>query len=124
MAIYVDLNGNYRPSNANLSILSYNMNNIKESLTRLLTTGKGECPFNRDYGTSLKYLLFETNEEISAISMFLYMDITKWEPRISLSPASIKIEQDDEHTYSVSCTFIVPGLNGATGNTTTTITDQ
>jgi len=124
MSTYLDLNDNFRPSNANLSVLLYNMDNIKDSLMRLFTTGKGECPFNREYGTSLKFLLFENSVDISTAIMFLYMDITKWEPRISIRLQDINIEKEDEHTYVVSCSFTVPGLNNASGSTETTITDQ
>ena len=56
--------------------------------------------------------------------MFLYMDITKFEPRVSLSPADINIEKTDEHTYTIECTFTVPALNDSVGSTETTITDQ
>lgn len=124
MTVYNDLNGNYRPSNANLSVLTQDMANIKASLLRLFTTGKGECPFNREYGTSLKSLLFENGLDTSSARMFLYMDITKWEPRISLGPADISIEQNDEHSYTISCSFTVPGLNNSTGSTEAIITDE
>lgn len=124
MSTYLDLNGNFKPSNSNPSILSYNMDNIKESLMRLFTTGKGECPFNRDYGTTLKTLLFENNLDTSTVVMFLYMDITEWEPRISISVQDIEIEKTDEHTYTVNCTFTVPGLNGATGSVGTQISNE
>lgn len=124
MSTYLDLNGNFRPSNANLSVVSYNMDNIKESLMRLFTTGKGECPFNRNYGTTLKSLLFENELDTSSVRMFLYMDITTFEPRISLSPQDIEIEKTDEHTYTVNCTFTVPGLNNATGSVGTNLSNE
>lgn len=124
MSTYSDLNSSFRPSNKNLSILLYNMDNIKDSLIRLFTTGKGECPFNREYGTSLKSLLFENDVDTSTARMFLYMDITTWEPRVSVYLQDITIEKEDEHTYVVGCTFTVPGLNNAAGSTETTITDQ
>lgn len=124
MSTYLDLNGNFKRSNANLSVLLYNMDNIKDSLIRLFTTGKGECPFNREYGTTLKSLLFENGVDVSTARTFLYMDITTWEPRISLNIQDISIEKEDEHTYVISCSFVVPGLNNTAGSTETTITDQ
>lgn len=123
MSTYSDLNGNFRPSNKNTSVLLYNMENIKDSLMRLFTTGKGECPFNREYGTTLKSLLFENSVDTSTAIMFLYMDITKWEPRVSIRPQDISIEKEDEHSYTINCTFTVPGLNNTEGSTETTITD-
>jgi phage baseplate assembly protein W len=99
------------------------LNSIKQGLERLLTTPKGHNPFNRDYGSSLYELLFENNVNLSSVQMFLYMDLTKWEPRINLSPNDIYITQIDSNTYSISCNFVAVEYD-ATGNISTTITRE
>ena len=107
MATYIDLNADFRTSTNQSNVLITDIQNVKSSLERLLLTGKGEVPFNRNYGTTLKSLLFETNIDPADICNYLYMDITTWEPRVSLNPADIVINQIDNHTYQVQCTFTV-----------------
>ena len=123
MATYIDLNADFRTSANQSNVLITDIRNVKSSLERLLLTGKGEVPFNRNYGTTLKSLLFETNIDPADICNYLYMDITTWEPRVSLNPADIVINQIDNHTYQVQCTFTVLGVNGNPQTITETITN-
>ena len=111
MAKYTDLNSAFNNTPADLNSTLTDINAIKKNLERLFLTTKGEVPFNRAYGSSLHNLLFETNLDASDIRMFLYMDITEFEPRVSLNPADIEITQKILNTYVVSCTFSVPSLN-------------
>jgi len=112
MDTYIDLNQDYLTSANETSVIVTDTKNVIESLTRLFMTGKGEVPFNREYGTSLKSLLFETNLDPADIANYLYMDITTWEPRVTLNPADINIVQRDNNSYEVFCTFTVIGVNG------------
>ena len=112
MATYTDLNGDYLMSANETDVIITDILNVKDSLTRLFMTGKGEVPFNREYGTTLKTLLFETHLDPADIANYLYMDITTWEPRVSLNPADIDIIRVDNNTYKVICTFTVLGVNG------------
>lgn len=124
MPKYQDLNTSYRKSNTDGTIELVDLQAIKKNLERLFTTGKGEVPFNRDYGTSLKNLLFENNLDPADIRMFLYMDITTFEPRVSLNPADIEIVQVDYNTYAVSCNFTVPSLNNIAGTAQSLIQNE
>ena len=112
---YEDLNTKFVAyTNENLTDLSpvvNEINSIKQGLERLLTTRKGHNPFNREYGSSLYDLLFENQTELASIQMFLYMDITQWEPRVNLSPGDIVIDMLDSNTYKVSCTFTTNNYN-------------
>ena len=120
---YEDLNTKFVAyTNENLTDLSpivNEINSIKQGIERLLTTRKGHNPCNREYGSSLYSLLFENSAAITSIQMFLYMDITNWEPRIDLNPSSIEIEMIDPNTYKISCDFIVKQYNVATTISTT-----
>ena len=70
MSKYTDLNTLYdETSNLSKSILK-DINNIKQSLLRLFMTLKGSVPFNRQYGTSLRSLLFENNVDPADIPCF------------------------------------------------------
>lgn len=99
------------------------LKSIKQGLERLLTTPKGHDPFNREYGSSLYNLLFENISSLSAVQMFLYMDITKWEPRVNISPGEIEITQLNNNSYYVSCNFTVNGYE-ISGNISTTISKE
>lgn len=124
MTKYADLNTFFTNNDEKLSPVLTDINDIKQGLERLFTVGKGEVPFNRNYGTTLKSLLFENNVDTEDIKMFLYMDITDFEPRVSLSPTDISIVQIDNNTYEVACNFIVPGLNNETSTATAIIKNE
>jgi len=96
-----------------------NIESIKQGIERLLMTPKGSNPFNREYGSSLYSLLFENIANVSEIETFLYMDITNWEPRISLSRGDISIIQIDKNTYKVNCEFRLIGSNTVSSLSTT-----
>ena len=121
MVKYVDLNTSFRMSNEDNTVLATDITNIKKSLTRLFNTTKGDVPFNREYGTSLKRLVFDNTLDTSAVAMFLYMDITTFEPRVSLSPNDISIERDGRNSYTINCNFTVPSLNNISGTIHTVI---
>lgn len=122
MTEYCDLNPYFKKSNKGETVEVYNVTAIKNRLLRLFRTGKGECPFNRNYGTTLKSLLFENSIDASTAAMFLYMDITTWEPDIELSPSDISLVQIDNHTYELSCSFTIPALNNTSASVSTEIT--
>ena len=124
MTKYADLNTFFTNSNQAPSPVLTDIDSIKQGLERLFTIGKGEIPFNREYGTTLKSLLFENNIEAEDVKMFLYMDITDFEPRVQLSPADISIDRVDNNTFEVNCAFTVPGLNGRKGVATAVITNK
>ena len=111
-------------TNENLTELSpivSELASVKQGLERLLTTPKGHVPFNREYGSSVYNLLFENDTAISAAQMYLYMDITNWEPRIDVSPGNIEIERIDSNSYMISCKFVLRKYNvSSTVNTTIT----
>ena len=117
MSTFRDLNPYFWTTEAETDSVVTDLTAIKRDLMRLLTTSKGEVPFNREYGTSLKALLFEIKLDPADVITFLYQDIVKWEPRISISPSDIVVKQLDFNTYSVYCTFSVPALNDVSSET-------
>ena len=111
MPIYCDLNSEFLANQNETRPTAEDLKDIKQNLERLFMTGKGEVPFNREYGTSLKSLLFDTNVDTESIKMFLYMDIQQFEPRVTISPQSLDIRKVDNNTFQVTCNFTVPSLN-------------
>ena len=124
MARFTDINTSFRQSNADNNIIITDMQSIAKGLERFFTTGKGEVPFNRNYGSSLKRLLFENNLSPSDVRMFLYMDITNFEPRINISPAGINVRRVDLNAYEVTCNFTVPALNNQSGQAQATVSEN
>lgn len=124
MARYTDLNTFFTTSDERTTPSLENIEDIKQGLERLFTVGKGEVPFNRNYGTSLKSLLFENNVDPEDIKMFLYMDITDFEPRVELSPTDIQINRIDNNSFEVTCKFRVPELNDKVSTATAVITNK
>lgn len=124
MSTYQDINTSYNNEEYNSTVALTDLDDIKKGLERLFSTGKGEVPFNRNYGTTLKSLLFEKNLDVSDVRMFLYMDITDFEPRVTLNPADINIEKIDNNSYMISCVFRVPGLNNITNVARSVLTRQ
>lgn len=108
---YEDLNTAFLDPNVSFSSTPTvaNINSIKLGLERLITTPKGHNPFNREYGSSLYDLLFENNVSASDAKMFLYMDITDWEPRLDINPNDISIMEIDKNTFRVNCTVRLNG---------------
>lgn len=122
--IYSDINTAYTKNN-----LSVNITDIKDivmSLERLFNTVPGDCPFNREYGSNLYYLLFESSQKLdfTDIKVLLTKDIERWEPRVNLNPLNISIEKEDEHSFVVQCIFTVPALDNAEGTLVTKLTDK
>lgn len=122
MAKYPDLNVHFKTVSINPANIT-GLETVKQALERLFSTGKGEVPFNRNYGSSLKQLLFESNYSEDEIVVFLYQDICEFEPRVELNPNDIYITREDMHTYNVSCNFLVPELNDSVGSIETIVTD-
>ena len=111
--MYEDLNSKYFNTNTaeNQVPTTANIESVKKGLERLLTTPKGHNPFNRNYGSSLYDLLFQNNLSAPDVQMFLYMDITNWEPRLDISPSDITVTMIDRNTYQVNCKFSLNGYN-------------
>jgi len=118
---YKDLNTKYRYTPNELDPTLSDLEAVKQGLERLFRTPKGHNPFNREYGSCLYDLLFRNDVDIQYIPNFLYMDITTWEPRVTLSPMDINIYKIDNNTYRVNVTFV---YNDILSGVTTDINEE
>jgi phage baseplate assembly protein W len=107
---YNDLNTKFKET-PNERVTTVDIETVKNGLLRFLQTPKGHDPFNRSYGSSLYSLLFKSALSPSEVQMFLYMDITEYEPRIDLFPSVITISKVDDYTYRVDCIVRVNGYS-------------
>lgn len=124
MAKYSDINTEFLESNLELSPITIDRAAIIKGILRFLQTPKGSDPFNRAFGCTLYTLLFENNLETTDAVMFLYMDLTEFEPRINILPSDISITKVDNATYKLTCAFSIPALNNETISLTTNITEE
>lgn len=116
-----DLNTKYKDTINDINPTLNDLESVKQSLDRLFHTPIGHDPYNREYGSHLYSLLFKNEVDIQYIPNFLYMDITTWEPRVTLSPMDIDIAKLDNYTYQVNVIFV---YNNTLSGITTTITEE
>lgn len=124
MTTYSDLNTGYTPKNVKTTSTLDDLQVVKANLLRLFSTPIGSVPFNREYGSHLYEMLFDNDVNIHDIRVLLAQDIQKFEPRAQVSPMDIHLDKIDEHTYEVSCVFVVPSLNNQSSIVATSISDQ
>lgn len=97
------------PNTADVLVVK-NENAIKQSLMNLVSTIRGERPFNSDLGSTIYDLLFENmNFGIaSAISEELQMLIMRYEPRIIVRDVVADPDYDN-NMYSVAVEYVIRG---------------
>ena len=74
---------------------------VRQAIERLLSTPKGSLFFNRQYGSRLESLLFETNDTILSAMMKQYIleAIRDFEPRVKFLDAQITIDENRCNCY-------------------------
>lgn len=92
---------------------------IKESVTRILLTSKGERVNNPEFGSNLQRFLF-SNASFHDIEEEIFNSIARWEPRVSItnistewvSTDSIKVlleffnrESAEDFTYEITLKY-------------------
>lgn len=91
----------------------YDNQSILNSISTLLSTKRGEKSLNPVYGCSLEGYLFEplTPATIQIISSQLTNQLSKWEPRITVTGLTVSNPNDDVTTINIVLSFTVPTLN-------------
>lgn len=84
---------------------------VVKALKHLILTNHYEKPFNPDYGSNIRKLLFEPMSPFAASSLSLEIEmcIKNFEPRVKLSDVSV-LPNFDTNTYQVSITFYIENL--------------
>lgn len=79
---------------------------LASSVKMLLTTVKGERIMQPDYGTNLKYILFEleTKGIESLVQQQIIDALNQWEPRVNLQ--FLSVEKTGEREITVNATFV------------------
>jgi hypothetical protein len=92
------------------------INQVKSDLLTLLLTNPGERVMLPQFGTALRSLIFEPNDDILATSarQMIVDSIRAWEPRIAIKSVDVtnKVNEDGIDVYNtlyIRIEFIDPG---------------
>ena len=91
-------------------VVSKDASAIKQAISNLLLTNKGEKPFNPDYGSNIRSYLFEPLDYGTAAQVRLAVEscISDFEPRISI--LSLDVNPDFENnSFNVEMTYVIIG---------------
>lgn len=80
---------------------------IKASVYQIVMTTPGERWWQPEWGCRAKLLLFEnaTNTIKETMRSLIYEALTKWEPRILISPEDILVEESYEPSVNMQVTI-------------------
>lgn len=106
----LDLTFNMHPGKKDL-LISTGEIAVVRALKNLLLTNYYEKPFNPDYGSNIRKLLFENLSPITAgvLSKEVEFVINNYEPRVSLQEVSVQ-PLYDYNSYQVTITFFINNL--------------
>lgn len=78
---------------------------IQGSVEHILTTPIGSRYFLPEFGSKLKELVFEQNDEVlfDLIRVYIIEALAKWEPRIRI--ISVAVSQNESDDHRVDCTI-------------------
>lgn len=90
---------------------------INRSIALILLTAKGEMFFNPEFGSNLRYYMFDSINDllIESLTIEIVNSITQWESRIKVTKDNINIEQvDDRLKIHITYTLTNSNMEGET----------
>ena len=90
---------------------------INRSIALILLTAKGEMFFNPEFGSNLRYYMFDSINDllIESLTIEIVNSITQWESRIKVTKDNINIEQvDDRLKIHITYTLTNSNMKGET----------
>jgi phage baseplate assembly protein W len=106
----LDLTFNPHPAKQDLMITTGEFAVVR-ALKNLLLTNHNEKPFNPDYGSNIRRLLFEPLSPMTASALTKEVEfvIKNYEPRVSLEKVNV-IGLPDYNSYQVTILFYIENL--------------
>jgi phage baseplate assembly protein W len=106
----LDLTFNPHPAKQDLMITTGEFAVVR-ALKNLLLTNHNEKPFNPNYGSNIRRLLFEPLSPMTASALTKEVEfvIKNYEPRVSLEKVNV-IGLPDYNSYQVTITFYIENL--------------
>ena len=117
--VHLDLENDYKiranfPKSATNLVdikISYDIEAIKNSMTAIFSTNKGERLLLPEFGINIKRLLFSPVSDNTAriIGELMREGVEAWEPRVTIEQLRIAPLRDDAR-YDIDMEFYVPSL--------------
>lgn len=93
---------------------------IRQSVSNILLTMKGEKPFNRNFGCEIHKYLFENMGSGSIALLKLQRDIgdqlDTWEPRVTMTSVELDESDRDSNNLGINVTYIINNMDQETGS--------
>lgn len=93
---------------------------IRQSVSNIMLTMKGEKPFNRNFGCDIHKYLFENIGSGSIALLTLQRDIgdqlAAWEPRVTLTSVELDESDMDSNNLGINVTYIINNMDQETGS--------
>jgi phage baseplate assembly protein W len=107
----LDLSFNIHPVKKDIN-KHVNEQAVINSLKNIILTNHYEKPFNPDYGSNIRALLFENIDSITAITLEreILQTIENFEPRVSVSKVTA-VPDFDNNGYSIKLDFFIINLS-------------
>lgn len=107
---FSDLDTQFTQNPINDDVVSIkNFESIKRSVRNIINTNKGERPFNPDFGSNVRALLFEPDSDLLRIALEdeIEAQLLNFEPRIDILNISVSntSEQIDSYELNVIIEF-------------------
>jgi len=95
-------------------VVSYDVQAIKNSLTNIFNTNKGELILSQDFGLNLRQYLFSPISDINGrlIGDAILQGITRYEPRVAVDNVTVATDYDNQQ-YIVQISVTIPSLRNS-----------
>tara|TARA_S200002703_G_scaffold131890_1_gene119547 strand:+ start:742 stop:1152 length:411 start_codon:yes stop_codon:yes gene_type:complete len=90
-----------------------NFESIKRSIRNIISTNKGERPLNPEFGSNVRYLLFEPDSDLVRIALEdeIRAQILNFEPRVELLSVTVSNTSDRIDNYELDVIIEFSPLN-------------
>jgi len=90
-----------------------NFESIKRSVRNIISTNKGERPFNPDFGSNVRALLFEPDSDLLRIALAdeIEVQLLNFEPRIEIIDISVTSSSDRIDNYELNVVIQFTPIN-------------
>ena len=107
---FSDLDTTFTQNPVNDDVVSLkNFESIKRSVRNIISTNKGERPFNPDFGSNVRALLFEPDSDLLRVALQdeIATQLLNFEPRIDILSVVVgnTSEEIDSHELNVIIEF-------------------
>ena len=107
---FSDLDTTFTQNPVNDDVVSLkNFESIKRSVRNIISTNKGERPFNPDFGSNVRALLFEPDSDLLRVALQdeIETQLLNFEPRIDILSVVVgnTSEEIDSHELNVIIEF-------------------